>query len=98
MTQTYTVQPGDTLFSIAKAYQIPLEVLIRANRLSNPNEHFVNQVLRIPDRSPLWYVVRYGDTLYNLAKRFFTTVDALLEQNELADPDVITPGQRIRIR
>ena len=98
MTKTYTVQPGDTLFQIARAYQIPLETLIRANRLTNPNEIYVNQVLRIPDRSPLFYVVRYGDTLYNIAKRYFTTVDALMEQNQLADPNVLTPGQRIRIR
>ncbi|HYE06154.1 MAG TPA: LysM peptidoglycan-binding domain-containing protein [Planctomycetota bacterium] len=30
----YTVQPGDTLTSIAKAHGVPLEVLIRRNNIS----------------------------------------------------------------
>lgn len=97
--QFYTVKSGDTLFEIAKMYQVPVDVITRANRLSDPNTIFVGQVLRIPQSSrPLWYMVRYGDTLYTIAKRFFTTVDNILALNSLANPDVIYPGDRIRIR
>ena len=97
--QFYTVKNGDTLFEIAKMYQVPVDVITRANRLSDPNTIFVGQVLRIPQSSrPLWYMVRYGDTLYTIAKRFFTTVDNILALNSLANPDVIYPGDRIRIR
>ncbi len=97
--QFYTVKNGDTLFEIAKMYQVPVEVITRANRLSDPNTIFVGQVLRIPQSSrPLWYMVRYGDTLYTIAKRFFTTVDNIVALNSLANPDVIYPGDRIRIR
>ncbi len=95
----YTVQNGDTLFEIAKEYQVPVDVITRANRLSDPNTIFVGQVLRIPQSTrPLWYMVRYGDTLYTIAKRFFTTVDNIVALNSLANPDVIYPGDRIRIR
>lgn len=97
--QFYTVKNGDTLFEIAKMYQVPVDVITRANRLSDPNTIFVGQVLRIPQSSrPLWYMVRYGDTLYTIAKRFFTTVDNIVALNSLANPDVIYPGDRIRIR
>ncbi len=97
--QFYTVKSGDTLFEIAKMYQVPVDVITRANRLSDPNTIFVGQVLRIPQSSrPLWYMVRYGDTLYTIAKRFFTTVDNIVALNSLANPDVIYPGDRIRIR
>ena len=97
--QFYTVKSGDTLFEIAKMYQVPVDAITRANRLSDPNTIFVGQVLRIPQSSrPLWYMVRYGDTLYTIAKRFFTTVDNIVALNSLANPDVIYPGDRIRIR
>ena len=97
--QFYTVKSGDTLFEIAKMYQVPVEVITRTNRLTDPNSIFVGQVLRIPQSSrPLWYMVRYGDTLYTIAKRSFTTVDNIVALNSLANPDVIYPGDRIRIR
>lgn len=95
----HTVQSGDTLYEIAKIYQVPVDAIVRANRLNNPNEIFINQVLRIPQvYRPIWYIVRYGDTLASIAKRFFTTVEQLVELNSLADPDVIYPGDRLRIR
>ncbi len=97
--QFYTVKNGDTLFEIARLYQVPVDVITRTNRLNDPNTIFVGQVLRIPQSTrPLWYVVRYGDSLYTIAKRFFTTVDNIVELNSLANPDVIYPGDRIRIR
>jgi tetratricopeptide (TPR) repeat protein len=45
----YVVQRGDTLASIARAEKVPLEVLIRANQIENPNTLSIGQVLFIPD-------------------------------------------------
>jgi murein DD-endopeptidase MepM/ murein hydrolase activator NlpD len=47
-SQTYQVQRGDTLAKIARSYQIPVQQLAEANRITNPNVIFVNQNLRIP--------------------------------------------------
>ncbi len=44
----YTVQPGDTLSSIAQRFGITVEALVLANGLSDPNYIFVGQVLVIP--------------------------------------------------
>ncbi len=46
--QTYTVQRGDTIFSIARRYGVTVGALMQANGLSNPNYIFVGQVLQIP--------------------------------------------------
>ncbi|NJP09374.1 MAG: peptidoglycan DD-metalloendopeptidase family protein [Leptolyngbyaceae cyanobacterium RU_5_1] len=45
---TYQVNRGDTLGKIAHSYGISVQQLAAANRLSNPNYVFVDQVLVIP--------------------------------------------------
>jgi LysM repeat protein len=46
-TTTYSVQAGDTLFSIARRFGVALDALMAANRLSN-NSISVGQTLVIP--------------------------------------------------
>ncbi len=46
--RVYVVQPGDTLYRISLALGLPLNTLIRANRIANPNLIYVGQVLVIP--------------------------------------------------
>lgn len=50
-TQTYKVQKGDTLSSIARQFGISWKRLAEANGLSDPNKLRVGQELRIPSSS-----------------------------------------------
>ncbi len=50
--ERYVVQPGDTLGSIAFAFNLPLEQIVEANQLSNPNLLEVGQELVIPQPTP----------------------------------------------
>lgn len=50
--ESYTVQPGDGLAAIAGRYGLPLESLIAANNLANPNLLEIGQVLLIPAPRP----------------------------------------------
>ncbi|HRQ37397.1 MAG TPA: LysM domain-containing protein [Chloroflexota bacterium] len=45
----YTVQPGDTLFSIARRYNTTVSDLVATNQIANPNLILVGQQLNIPD-------------------------------------------------
>jgi len=45
---TYVVQPGDTLYSIAVRFGVSLDALIRANDIQDPNDLQAGQVLVIP--------------------------------------------------
>jgi LysM repeat protein len=75
----YTVQPKDTLYSISKKFNVPLEVLQRINNL-NSTALKVGQILEIPERT---HTVVKGDTLFSIAKRYGTTVQALTDLNKL---------------
>jgi len=50
-TQSYTVQPGDTLRKIAQKYQVSYTAISTANDIQNPNLIEVGQVLLIPPPS-----------------------------------------------
>ena len=43
----YQIQPGDTLESIAKKYNVTIDQLVRWNNISNPNIIPVGQQLKI---------------------------------------------------
>ncbi len=45
---TYTVQPGDTLYSIALRFNTTTAALLSANNLTNANLIYVGQVLKVP--------------------------------------------------
>lgn len=45
---TYTVQPGDTLYTIARRFDTTIAAIVQANNLANPNSLSVGQQLIIP--------------------------------------------------
>jgi len=46
---TYTVQRGDTLYSIARRFGTTVAALVAANHLADPDQIYTGQVLVIPD-------------------------------------------------
>ena len=49
---SYTVQPGDTLASIAARFAVPLESILSINAIANANLLEVGQILQIPSDRP----------------------------------------------
>ena len=98
-TRTYTVQPGDTLYGIARKFNITVEELKRINNLTS-NILTIGQILQIPasstDTGILTYTVVPGDTLYGIARKFNTTVDQIKQFNNLTS-NILTIGQVLQI-
>lgn len=95
LAQTYTVERGDTLFSIARRHGTTVEELMRLNGL----ESFLlqpGQVLKLPQRAESVHVVAPGDTLFSLARRYGTTVEELMRLNGLSSPE-LKVGQVLRL-
>ncbi len=98
----YTVQPGDSLSSIARKFGTTVEHLLRLNRLDDPNRIKVGMVLRTtgtPESAgePRRYRVQAGDTLARIAQRFRTSVEAISAANQLSSPHQIRRGQELVI-
>ena len=92
-TITYTVKSGDSLYSIAKNYDVTVDAIKKENNLTS-NLLSIGQVLKIPTTSvtETTYVVKSGDNLYSIARKFNTTVDNLKKLNNLTS-NLLSIGQ-----
>ena len=81
---SYVVEKGDTLYSIAKKFDISVNKLKEYNNLTT-NLLNVGQKILIPIGEDTTYVVKSGDTLYKIAREFNTTVDEIKRLNNLSN-------------
>lgn len=105
---SYTVKSGDTLSGIAARYGTSYQQLASLNGISNPNEIYVGQSLRISRTSVSYqsrsyntsrggYTVQAGDTLSGIAARYGSNWTSLAAKNGIAKPYVIYAGQHLSL-
>ena len=97
-TISYTVQKGDSLYSIARKYDTTIDRIKDLNNLTT-NLLSIGQVLLIPTDTNLetTYTVQKGDSLYSIAKKYNTTVDRLKQLNNLSS-NLLSIGQILIVR
>ena len=98
---TYTVQKGDSLYSISKKYNTTVDKIKNINNLTN-NALSIGQVLKIPSSSKeenttvTNYIVKSGDSLYSIAKKYNTSIDKIKQLNNL-NSNLLSIGQTLKI-
>jgi LysM repeat protein len=101
----HTVQPGQTLFSLCKAYGVSLEEVKAMNDKKDDNLSLY-EVLKIPfvesgvqqDNKYSWHRVERGETIYSIARRFNLKPKELLKYNpEYSHNEPLAVGAVVRI-
>lgn len=105
LMKTYSVQPGDTLYEIARAHNISLSALYAANPGIDPNNLAVGQKIFVPTNnagvdpdscpSGVFWVVAAGDTMYSISQASGVNLDDLLAANPQVDPFNLLVGQEL---
>lgn len=95
---SYTVQSGDTFFSIAQKLGIDVGALQSANPGVDAQNLQVGQVLKLPGGAGTTsYTIAQGDTLWAIAQKFGTSVDAITAANPGLNASNLQVGQTIQV-
>lgn len=89
------VRQDDTLWHIAKRFNLPMRDIITINQISHPFIITEGQRLQLPP--PREYKVRAGDTLYEISRMFETDMNAVARLNDMRSPYTIRVGQVLRM-
>ncbi len=107
---TYVVQNGDSLWTISRAHNIPINRLMKTNHVGPKDYLRVGQKLTLPDTSAspmtvsssrkaeirkVRYGVRRGDSLARIASKFNVRINDIVSWNKLNAKDYLQPGQTL---
>ena len=92
----YIVKAGDTLYNIAKKYQILWQDLMKLNNMDSTMLTIGKQLIVPGNANELQYSVEKGDTLNSIASKFNVTINDIKEKNDLNTDEIIT-GQVLKI-
>jgi len=106
------VQPGDTVYAIARRFSVPPAEIIDENDLRASYNLKVGQALKLPKgatavpaaaverrvvaRDTL-YAVQRGDTLYSISRAAKVSPEAIAQANRLRAPYTLSVGQQLLI-
>ena len=98
----YIVERGDSLWSIAKRFNVGINEIKLANNLTG-NLISVGQELTIPgvppiDQTNTTYIVQKGDTLYSIANAYNISLDELVMDKSPAKEKVLTTDNKKAVK
>jgi LysM repeat protein len=107
-TISHTVQPGDTVYSIARRYGTSVEAITQANGLINPSQIAVGQTLKIPTSGGsssgstggttgcrVRHTVQRGEWIWQIARNYGVSPYDIMASNGMSIQTgrTIIPGQ-----
>lgn len=87
---TYTINKGDSLYAIARKYNINPELLAALNGLNSDDYIYPGQVILLPVGGYSYYITKDGDTFGIISDMFKKGKEEILKENETI---YLLPGQ-----
>jgi len=78
----YTIEKGDSLYGIARRYNINPNLLASLNGLNLEDYIYPGHEILIPKGNYSYYLTAEGDTIDSVANTFNVNKDKLLQENE----------------
>lgn len=107
----HTVQPGETLYGLSKAYEVGEKVILQHNPAANDGLK-AGETVKIPFVTAVpepkserklrktfdSHTVAQGETLYGISRKYEIPIQTVIEDNPSLDPTNLRLGERILIR
>lgn len=90
----YKVEKGDTLYSIADAYNVTLDTVISFNGIKSARSLQVGALLKIPSMAGILYTAKAGDSAESIAKAHSISAERVIEANGLKQ-GAVSPGANL---
>lgn len=94
-TETYVVQEGDTLGTIAQRFSVNVGTILWNNGLTERQYIRPGDSLRIPPVSGMIVTIKKGDTISKVAGRYGGDKDEILAFNTISDETTLALGTEI---
>ena len=98
----YKIKSGETVYSIARSYNLSAQDILRANSISDPTDIGIGTNLIIPNTTgskatQSTHTVQKGDTYFSIAKRNDVSLSALLALNNRSANQILRIGEVLRV-
>lgn len=102
---THVIRTGDSLWKLAKKYNVSTRSIAKWNGLAPKDPIFPGQklVVWLPNDKPsgivrnITYIVKNGDSLARIGQKFNIKINDIVKWNQLDKQRYLQPGQRLRL-